>query len=75
VTAQIRVLWVLRIYGPCSMAFVVEQTGLTRPQSLTAMGSLRRQNYAALYGPAEYDVTEKGRGYLAELSAQQNMEI
>lgn len=74
-TNKTQTLWLLRIYGPCSMLTLVEKSRVPREAVVGAMTRLRRLGLADKDKNApSYEITDRGRRYLDELAAQTKLE-
>lgn len=71
---QTKMLWMLRIYGPAPMAFLMEKTGMRRNQAVAAMTRLRQQRLATVGEFLGYEITAAGRAHLEALTAAKTLE-
>lgn len=60
-TDQNRILWLLRIYGPCSVAAMLGKSGLSRQQFVSGLTRLRALGLAERTMWATYRLTEAGQ--------------
>lgn len=56
-----QVLWLLRIYGPCSVAELLRHTPMDRPQLVSALYRQRQKGTAERSMRATYRLTDAGR--------------
>jgi len=65
---HIKVLWALRIHGPCSISDLAEHVHYEPEDAFAAVYVLYHTGMAAHVGPESFDATDAGRAYLAELA-------
>ena len=59
-TRELRMLWLLRIYGPCSFADLIRQSYMSRPAMWAALSRLREKGLADRCKRACYRITQQG---------------
>lgn len=59
-TNEVKMIWFLRIYGPCSVAKLIQVSGWSRNSVCGALRRVRKRSIARRCGKAKYNLTPYG---------------